>query len=212
MTPTSDSTPPPGTSATGQRDRRLVAALERVAQALRVRTQEQATAHALSPLQVQLLRLLRDAPTIRRRVTALARELDLSQPTVSDAVAALVAKGLVARIESAQDRRVLELGLTPDGAEVSARLAEDAAFIEHALAGLPDDGKDAALELLLHLIAELQHVGVVTVARMCTTCRFFARDRHAQSAAPHHCKLLDQPLGPATLRVDCPEHEAAQQG
>jgi hypothetical protein len=39
------------------------------------------------------------------------------------------------------------------------------------------------------------------------TCRFFRRDAHPDSARPHHCALLDAPIGSGELRVDCAEHE-----
>ena len=63
------------------------------------------------------------------------------------------------------------------------------------------------MRFLMRLIGTLQGSGVVTVARMCVTCRFFRRDVHPGSASPHHCGLLDVPLGVGDLRADCPEHE-----
>jgi hypothetical protein len=60
----------------------------------------------------------------------------------------------------------------------------------------------------MHLIAALQNVGIITLARMCRTCRFFRPDHHP-GGAPHHCALLDKPLAERELRLDCPEHEAA---
>jgi hypothetical protein len=50
---------------------------------------------------------------------------------------------------------------------------------------------------------------VITVARMCVSCRFFRPDTHRMSVSPHHCALLDLPLSGADLRTDCPEHEPA---
>lgn len=57
------------------------------------------------------------------------------------------------------------------------------------------------------LIARLHAAGVITVARMCVTCRFFRKDQHDDSSTPHHCNLLDMPLKRRDLRLDCPEHE-----
>lgn len=49
------------------------------------------------PTRVQLLALIVDAPNAERSVTDLARELDLSQPTVSHHLSRLVDEGLVVR-------------------------------------------------------------------------------------------------------------------
>jgi hypothetical protein len=78
-------------------DAKLAAALERVGQALRVQMWDNAKQHGLSPTQLQvLLRLAADPPN-RRRIGVLAAEVDVTYPTVSDAVAVLSRKGLVAR-------------------------------------------------------------------------------------------------------------------
>jgi hypothetical protein len=90
-------------------DTKLVAALERVGQALRTELRERARQHGLTPTQAQiLLRLGSDQPD-RRRVGALAATLDARQPTVSDAVATLERKRLLERRRDAADARAAEL-------------------------------------------------------------------------------------------------------
>jgi hypothetical protein len=65
------------------------------------------------------------------------------------------------------------------------------------------------LRSLMALIRSLQEAGVVTVARMCLTCRHFGRGEGPGADAPHYCHLLEEPLPEAELRLDCPEHETA---
>jgi len=186
-------------------DERIADALERVGQALRVQLWDAAKIHRLSPTQLQvLLRLATDPPQLRR-VGALAEQLDVTHPTVSDAVAALRRKGLADR-ES--DNRRAPLLLTPRGREVAAELAGWQDRTRRQLSGLPADDRKATLRTLLGLIEGLQREGAITVARMCSTCRFFEKDRHG-GATPHHCSLLDLPLAETDLRVDCPEHQSA---
>jgi DNA-binding MarR family transcriptional regulator len=188
-------------------DTKLVAALERVGQALRFELREHAGRYALTFTQAQILLRLRFEHPRRRRVGALAATLDVRQPTVSDAVAALERKGLVERRPDPADARVTALRPTPRGVEVAERLD---AWDERARAevrGLPDQEKQRALSLMLDLIAALQRAGVVGVARTCPTCRFFRFEARPNASAPHHCALLDLPLGPGDLRLDCPEHE-----
>jgi DNA-binding MarR family transcriptional regulator len=185
-------------------DAKLVAALERVGQALRVQMWDKAKQHGLSPTQLQaLLRLATDPPK-RRRIGVLAAELDITHPTVSDAVAVLRRKGLVDR--DPQRRRAV-LSLSGRGRALANELADWDRRTREQFADVPAADKQTTLRLLLDLIAGLQRSGAITVARMCVTCRFFDRDAHPDASQPHHCALVDMPMSGDDLRVDCAEHE-----
>jgi DNA-binding MarR family transcriptional regulator len=185
---------------------KLTAALERIGHACRVLLRERGQAHGLSPLQAELLTRLAHEPAQRRRVNALAAELDVKPPTVSDAIGALRRKGLLASAAIAGDRRGQVLAPTPEGHSVAAGLAAWQTPVAEQLATVPHGVKADTLALLVDVIGGLQRGGAINVARTCTTCRFFRRDVHS-GAAPHHCALLDSPLARADLRVDCAEHE-----
>jgi len=191
-------------------DERITAALERLARAQQVALRRAAGRHGLSAIQAQTLLHLRPGggPPGRARVSHLAREFDVTKATVSDAVASLVAKGLLRR-ETARDGRVATLVLTPQGLRLASQLADWAAPFTAALGSLPEGSQEPLLSSLMSLIEALQQLGVITVARMCTTCRFFERDRYDDPLAPHRCALLRKRLATASLRVDCPEHEPA---
>ena len=188
-------------------DSKIVAALERLNQAFRVLLWEQAQQHGLSPIQIQILVFLLQHNTSLGRVGHLAREFGMTAATVSDAVSALEDKKLLARITSRHDRRVINLKLTPAGKKLSNMLSNWADGIRDAVTALPQREQISALQTFLKLIESLQQAEIVTVARMCTTCKFFGRNAHPGSSAPHHCNLLDKPLAVADLRVDCAEHE-----
>jgi DNA-binding MarR family transcriptional regulator len=188
-------------------DRKLAAAFERVGQAVRVQLWDQAKSQGLTPTQLQVLLRLLYLPHQRCRVGTLAAELDLTQPTISDAVAVLHRKGLIGRQQIGANPRSTVLSLTARGAGVAQMLETWDIRMRNVLQVLPGTQKAEALRLLLELIAGLQREGVVTVARMCVTCRFFQENAHAPGR--HHCALLDLPLAVNDLRVDCPEHERA---
>lgn len=191
---------------------RLAAALERIGAAGRTLLRTAASAHGLSPTQAQLVLRLRqtaDEPN-QHEPLALARWLDVSAPTVSDAVAALERKGLVSRAVGGPDLRRVSVRLTARGSSVAGELADWDAPLRAAVTAAgspPDAGLPALLELSLRTIAALQRAGVVTVARTCTACRFFQPRSDADT--PYWCGLLDAPLEPATLRLDCPEYDSA---
>lgn len=196
---------------------RLAAALERIGEASRVLLRSAAASEGLSPTQAQVLLRLRQTRGDggQHGVVALAAWLDVSAPTVSDAVAALERKDVVVRDAAHGDARRTVVRLTRRGAAVARRLQEWDAPLRNALAAAERSVSAGAslatmLEVTLQAIVELQRAGVVTVARTCRGCRFFDPDGRARSS--YWCGLLDAPLEPATLRLDCPDFEAAASG
>ena len=193
----------------GDVDAKIVAALERLGQVFRVLLREKAQEHKLSPIQARFLVYLLYHDVELRRVSQLAREFDLTQATVSDAVDSLEAKGLIGRERWPEDGRVMTLRLTPEGELLAAELSTWADMVREHLDPCPSEEKEVVMRFLMRLIGSLQGSGVITVARMCVTCRFFQRDAHPGIGPPHHCRLLDVPLSGSDLRIDCPEHELA---
>ncbi len=184
---------------------RVADAMERLANAQRRVVQDVATRYGLSPLQVQVLVTVEAGPPPVPRASALAAELGLTRPTVSDAVASLVAKHLLARHVDPDDRRSAVLELTGEGRRTASALASAGGAVAAAVAALPEREQEEVLVGLLRLIGALADAGVLGVARTCPTCRFFER-----RAGGDHCGLLDVALPPAQLRVNCPEHEPAE--
>ncbi|EWC59763.1 transcriptional regulator, MarR family [Actinokineospora spheciospongiae] len=197
-----------GTGGPADLDRRLADAVERLGHGLRALSQRSARGLGLSPLQQQAVLALSRQPTVRREVSALAAEFDVTTPTMSDAVSALERKGFVARSPGPDGRRRL-LTLTEGGQEVARRLEPWDEPLLGALAKVSAADRATTLHSLLQVIADLRRQGVVSVARTCTTCRFFGPDAHPDPVAPHHCHLLRVPLPLADLRTDCPEHQLA---
>ncbi|MET9231586.1 MarR family winged helix-turn-helix transcriptional regulator [Lentzea sp. NPDC003310] len=195
------------TDGTAGLDRRLADALERLGHGMRSLAQRTAREHGLSPLQQQVVLAL-GRPRGQREVAALAAEFDVTTPTMSDAVTALERKELVTRSPGTDGRR-RSLALTATGEGVARGLSTWDDPLTGALAGISEQDRATTLHTLLRVIADLQRKNVVSVTRMCTTCRFFGRDEHDDPAVPHHCHLLRVPLPLAGLRTDCPEHEPA---
>ena len=184
-------------------DRKLIAAVERLGRALRFARQQIATAHQLSVLQVQLVEQLQSKPS--QRIGALADELDVTRPTVSDAIASLEAKGIVSRRNDPSDRRVAVVELTDTGTVVAAEVADALAPVLETNRNIDADDEATALKVLLEEIRRLQHNGVITINRSCLTCQHF---QPASESTEARCLLLKTDLLPQDLRVDCDEHVA----
>jgi DNA-binding MarR family transcriptional regulator len=193
----------------GDVDKKIVASLERLSQVFRTLLRGEAQKRGLSPIQAQFLVHLLHHGAALRRVSQLAREFDLTRATVSDAVGSLEKKGLITRDPWPDDKRVTALRLTRAGELTARELSAWANVFEEHLEGCSPEEKETVMRFLMGLIGSLQKSGLITVARMCVTCRFFRPDAHPDEGSPHHCELLDLPLSGSDLRTDCPECELA---
>lgn len=105
--------------------------------------------HDLSLTQLRLLGLLRDR---RPRMTDLAAFLGLDKSTLSGLVERAERRGLVARGKSPEDRRVVDVFITPTGSELAERLQEE---IRTALAPYTDPLRADERHTLTQLLAAL---------------------------------------------------------
>lgn len=182
---------------------KIVFALERLSHIFRIHWWEQNKKFQLSPLQMQILTILRFQPQLNS-VSAIARYLELTDATVSDAVRVLSQKLHVEKQPDSEDGRRHALRLTPNGVAMAEELALFANQVRDFASALPNQGE--LLEALLLLMRSLQQSGFIPLQQMCTTCRLF---RHVDEApSPYYCQLLARPLAVHDLRIHCPEHEA----
>ena len=184
-------------------DRKLLDAIERLGRALRAARQRMATDLGLTTLQIEILDRLDHLGPLP--VGQLARELDVSQPTASDAIATLEGKELLERRCSTDDGRITTAHLTDTGQAAADKIWNGL----RALHGEPNrsqsPNRGIALEVVLQEILRLQRAGVITINRSCLSCRHY---QPPTTDSPAHCHLLATPIEPAELRVDCPDHNA----
>ena len=180
-------------------EKKLASALERLAQAQRVLLWQKAEPLGLSPIQALILLHLNLREPTTRRVGVLAQYFDLTPATISDAVRALVGKGLLTR-HPGRDRRTHTLELTPAGLEHVEKLKDWDRPLQEALKTLETTHKEVLYDLLLTLLARLVEDSVITVVRMCLLCRYLQSQQ-----GKYHCALLQKPLPVPELRVDCSE-------
>lgn len=156
----------------------------------------------LTPTQFDILDLLFRRPE-GVRVGHLAEQLQLTQPTVSDAIGALERKDLLRRYPDPADARARILRLTRSGKRSAAEARQPFEAVVHAMTA---EDRSAMLEIVVRTITALVNKGAIAPQRICFTCAFFRRDVHPRSRRPYHCAYIDAPLGAADLRTDCPDH------
>lgn len=191
-------------------ERKLADALARISVAMRADYWDWFGKEGLSPTQGQILLLLksRQAPM---RLSEVANELAVTAATVSDSVATLAEKELIQKEKATDDGRALALKLALKGKKLLNLYDKELTVIQLVVARLPQSEQIALYRSLLRIIRELQVAGTIPIARMCVTCRYFRPNVHENSDQPHHCALVNSPLGDRTLRNDCPEHDAADE-
>lgn len=182
---------------------KIVASLERVAQAFRVLLWEESKTFSLSPIQIQVLIFLLYHSDEKRKVSYLAHEFNLTKATISDTVKTLEQKKLIVKEFESHDSRSYKIYLTPEGTATAQKIAMFTQQIQAPIDRMEATEKENLLFSLLNIIKHLNQTGVITIQRMCFSCQHYQTDATTQS---HYCHLLQSKLEPTELRVDCNEH------
>ena len=184
-------------------ENKVLAAIERIAQGQRAFYQELGTRHGVTPLQIQLLELIADGAPPTGHVGELAREVGVTQPSASEAIASLEDKGHVSRAVDAADRRRSVITLTDQGRELAAHLNGERETIREALSGRNADDNAAILATLVDLMGTFHSAGIIGVVRACSTCSFMSD----QADGTKFCEALKITMQPSDLRVTCNQHQ-----
>jgi DNA-binding MarR family transcriptional regulator len=184
-------------------DGRIIAAMERIAQAYRVLLWNEGKELSLSPIQIQILIFLMFHSEEKRKVSYLADEFNMTKATISDSIKILEQKKFIRKEYEAHDSRSYVIYLTPTGLEMAKRTAAFTNQIQEPITRLGSEDKENLLISLMNIIQHLNKTGVITIQRMCKTCIHFSP---GSGKARHFCKLLNQKLSDVDLRIDCPEH------
>ncbi len=182
---------------------RIVASLERIAQAFRVLLWQESKEFSLSPIQVQVLIFLLHHSEEKRKVSYLADEFNMTKATISDTIKTLEQKHLLTKEYEQDDTRSYCIHLTKKGKDIASKTSFFTREIRTPIDKLHQDDKETLLLGLMDIIRHLNKNGVITIQRMCMTCAYYQSSSKGQK---HFCQLLNQPLQGEDLRVDCPEH------
>lgn len=180
-----------------------MAGLERIAEAFRVLIWDHAKATGLSPMQIQILIFIAYHADNLCNVSHLAREFNVTKPTISDAIKALDQKELIIKETSALDKRAYSIYLTGKGKTLLSQTEHFAQPIYEITRQLKTRDQEELFGHLYKIIHLLNRHDVLTVQRMCFNCRFYENKAHS-----HYCHLLCTTLKEKDIRIDCPEFES----
>lgn len=183
-------------------DARLVLSLQRLSDMLKALQWEQARTLGLTPLQLQILLFIGYHPADLNKVAHIATELQLSRPTISDAVASLVSKGLLDMQPDQRDRRSFSMSPTGAGQDMLQKAEEYALPLTEVLEKRPGFEKSNLYQTLFAMIAGLMEKESGGLQRMCYNCAHYQGNKKRQ----HSCLFLDKPLTSAELQIDCMYH------
>lgn len=182
---------------------KIVVGLERISEAFKVLLWEHAKVLGLSPIQIQLLIFVAYHSEHLCNVSHLAKEFNLTKPTVSDAIRVLVKKELLQKIPSATDRRAYSVALTSNGEKAVQETKHFTNPITKGVNQLTVTEQTNLFATISKLIFDLNRNGILSVQRTCFGCSFYQKKGNH-----HYCQLIKTNLLDKDIRLDCPEFEA----
>lgn len=184
---------------------KIVAGLERISEVFKTLLWDKAKLVGLSPIQIQLLIFIAFHKPELCNVSHLAKEFNITKPTVSDAIKILDKKGMIVKDFSSTDNRSYSMHLSQLGKEILSKTNDFANPLKNEIDGLGQSDLDDVFKTLGELIYKLNRNGILTVQRTCYGCSFYQKNKDAD-----YCNLLDQELLVKDIRLDCPEFEERQ--
>ncbi len=184
---------------------KIVAGFERIAEVFKVLLWEKAKQVGLSPIQIQLLLFIAYHKAELCNVSHLAKEFNVTKPTISDAVKVLEKKKMITKEYSSTDNRSYTIHLSLTGKEIVAQTGDFANPLKQQVASFKQTELDSIFKTLSELIFKLNKSGILSVQRTCFNCIFFKKNNQS-----YYCNLLGKELLSNEIRIDCPEHTTTE--
>ncbi len=181
---------------------KIVVGLERVSEVFKILLWEKAKLVGLSPIQIQILIFVAFHRQDLCNVSHLAKEFNLTKPTISDAIKALDQKGLINKDFSTSDNRSYLISLSKKGTAMVSQTNDFSAPLQKQLGGFSPTELESLFGTLSQLIYKLNRNGILSVQRTCFGCTFYQKNKDSD-----YCNLLKKKLHRKEIRLDCPEFE-----
>lgn len=181
---------------------KIVAGLERISEVFKVLLWNKAKEVGLSPIQIQILLFITFHKDELCNVSHLAKEFNVTKPTVSDAIKALDKKEMIIKDYSSEDSRSYSILLSNKGKDIVAQTYDFANPLKQRVDHFGTPDLENLFKTLNELIYQLNQNGILSVQRSCFGCKFYEK-----SNSKSYCKLLQKELLDKDFRLDCAEFE-----
>jgi DNA-binding MarR family transcriptional regulator len=181
---------------------KIVVGLQRISEAFKVLLWEKAKEFGLSPIQIQILIFIENHKEVYCNVSYLAKEFNLTKPTISDAIKALEKKELIVKDYSSSDNRSYTIFLSDLGKNTVSKNDDFVNPIQTEIKNISSKEQESLFTTLSSLIYQLNQKNILTVQRTCFACKFYSKN-----SKQHHCGLLQKELLNSEIRLDCKEFE-----
>jgi len=186
---------------------KIVAGMERVSEVFKILLWEKAKLVGLSPIQIQILIFIAFHKRELCNVSHLAKEFNVTKPTVSDAIKVLDKKGIIIKDFSSTDSRSYSITLSESGNDTVAQTYDFSSPLKKHVDGFSQSELQSLFSTLSQLIYKLNRNGILSVQRTCYGCKFYEKNREVD-----YCNLLQKELMTQEIRLDCPEYEENASG
>lgn len=183
---------------------KIVVGLQRISEAFKVLLWEKAKEFGLSPIQIQILLFIANHKAAYCNVSYLAKEFNVTKPTISDAIKALEKKEMIVKDYSSSDNRSYTILLSEIGKNTVLKNEDFVNPIHKEIKNISAKEQENLFSTLSSLIYKLNKQGILTVQRTCFACQFYSKENKK-----HHCNLLQKELLNSEIRLDCNEFENA---
>lgn len=180
---------------------KIIVGLERISEVFKILLWEKAKLVGLSPIQIQILIFIAYHKQELCNVSHLAKEFNVTKPTISDAVRILDKKGMIIKDFSSTDSRSYAIQLSHSGSKIVKETENFADSLKGQLKGIDQASLEHLFGILSKLIYQLNSNGILTVQRACYGCKFYETNKNKD-----FCNLLDKELLNSEIRLDCPEY------
>jgi len=182
---------------------KIVYGIERLSDAFKTLLWEEAKTYGISPIQIQILLFVSEHRSELCQVSHLAKEFNVTKPTISDAVRVLNNKGYLRKEHSSADNRSYSLFITPQGKTLVDKVSGYKNPVLKAIKELDHIQHEQLYASLANIIYNLNQKGILEVQRTCFACRF-----HEKTSGTSYCNLLQKKLKTIDIRLDCNEFES----
>lgn len=186
---------------------KIVAGMERISEVFKILLWEKAKLVGLSPIQIQILIFIAFHNRNLCNVSHLAKEFNVTKPTISDAIKIINQKGLIIKDYSSADSRSYSISLSDLGNDIVSQTFDFSRPLKNQIDGFSQSELESLFGTLSQLIYKLNQNGILSVQRTCYGCKFYQKNQESD-----YCNLLQKQLLQQEIRLDCPEFEEKASG